>query len=244
MSKFTTEVRYICESEAGYTVSQPYEKVEEVLEKSYQKIFSNEIPFFDENYRTVLEKGILRHFYTREIGVESVGLWKLRLNTKLREIMPYYNKMYKSETLDYNPLYNFEIERTHNVTGSNLNELSYNGNSNETVNGSATTTNKNTDQFADTPQNGLTDVATGKYLSSARVVDDNATSTNTGTNSATNEYTQNGKINTTEEYIENVKGKQGDMSYSKMIMEYREALINIDVLIYDELEELFMQIWE
>ena len=244
MSKFTTEVRYICESEAGYAVSQPYEKVEEVLEKSYQKIFSNEIPFFDENYRVVLEKGILRHFYTREIGVESVGLWKLRLNTKLREIMPYYNKMYKSETLDYNPLYNFEIDRTHNVTGSNLNELSYNGESNETVNGSATTTNKNTDQFADTPQNGLTDVATGKYLSSARVVDDNATSTNTGTNRATNEYTQNGKINTTEEYIENVKGKQGDMSYSKMIMEYREALINIDVLIYDELEELFMQIWE
>ena len=31
MSKYTTEVRFICETAAGYTESQGYDKVEEVI---------------------------------------------------------------------------------------------------------------------------------------------------------------------------------------------------------------------
>ena len=53
-------------------------------------------PIFDENYRSVLETKILRHYYTREIGFETVGLWKHYLKTKLNEIMPKYNKLYEA----------------------------------------------------------------------------------------------------------------------------------------------------
>lgn len=31
MSKYTTQLRYICEVEAGYTESQPYSKVNEIV---------------------------------------------------------------------------------------------------------------------------------------------------------------------------------------------------------------------
>ena len=105
MSKYTTQVRFICENYAGLTESVGYGKVDEIIASARKKVFDFPYPIFDETYRNVLETKILKHFYTREIGAETVGLWKLWLNTKMNEIMPYYNKLYKSELLDFNPLY-------------------------------------------------------------------------------------------------------------------------------------------
>ena len=114
MSKYTTEVRFICEVNSGLNESVGYSKIEDVITGAMPKIFDFDFPIFDESYRSVLERKILKHFYTREICEETVGLWKLRLNTRLNEIMPYYNKLYKSELLNFNPLYtdNLKRERT------------------------------------------------------------------------------------------------------------------------------------
>lgn len=111
MSKYTTEVRYICEHYAGLNESTGFEDVDEIVEKARKKIFSN-YPIFDENHRAELEKKILKHYYTREIGFETVGLFKLYLNNRMAEIMPYYNKLYESETFEFNPFINtdFKIE--------------------------------------------------------------------------------------------------------------------------------------
>ena len=78
MSKYTTEVRFICETESGLTESVGYKDIDTVLDNSVDKIFDFDFPIFDENYRGVLERKILLHFYTREIGFETVGLWKLK----------------------------------------------------------------------------------------------------------------------------------------------------------------------
>ena len=109
MSQYTTELRYICESLAGLEHSVGYSDIDEVIDNSYDKIFDFNYPIFDENYRPLLEKKILKHFYTREIGQETYGLWKLKLNTKMNEIMPYYNKLYNSELLEFNPLYDVDL---------------------------------------------------------------------------------------------------------------------------------------
>ena len=111
MSKYTTEVRYICEHYAGLTESTGFEDVDKIVEKARKKIFSN-YPIFDENHRAELEKKILKHYYTREIGFETVGLFKLYLNNRMAEIMPYYNKLYESETFEFNPFINtdFKVE--------------------------------------------------------------------------------------------------------------------------------------
>ena len=123
MSKYTTEVRFICEVNSGLNESVGYSKIEDVITGAIPKIFDFDFPIFDENYRTVLEKKILKHFYTREIGEETTGLWKLRLDTKLNEIMPYYNKLYKSELLEFNPLYTANLTRTNKTDyKSNRNE--------------------------------------------------------------------------------------------------------------------------
>ena len=110
MSKYTTEVRYICETYAGYTESQGFDKVEDIITAAAPHIF-DDFEIYDENYRLVLEKKILRNYYTREISEETVGLWKLRLNAKMDLIMPFYNKLYRSSLLEFNPFYDVDLTR-------------------------------------------------------------------------------------------------------------------------------------
>ena len=45
------------------------------------------------------------------------------------------------------------------------------------------------------------------------------------------------------DYLEHVKGKMGGDSYAKMFKEYVDALLNIDMMIIDELSDLFMNLW-
>lgn len=109
MSKYTTELRFICETSAGLTDSEGYTSTRNIIEKSRAKIFDFDYPIFDENYRSVLETKIIKHYYTREIAAETVGLWKLWLDERMNNIMPYYNQLYKSELLEFNPLYDTDI---------------------------------------------------------------------------------------------------------------------------------------
>lgn len=112
MSKYTTEVRYICEYYAGYEDSQDFDKIDDIIHKSHNKVMGN-YPIFDEAYRETLDSKILKHYYTREICEETAALWRLRLNNRMNEIMPYYNKMYSSELLHFNPLYDVDISSSH-----------------------------------------------------------------------------------------------------------------------------------
>lgn len=260
MSVFTTQVRFICESLAGLKESTGYENIAQVIEGARVKIFSFPYPIYDENYRAVLETKILKHFYTQEIGLETYGLWKLKLDAKMNEIMPYYNQLYESSTHKFNPLYDVDVSRQHTRTNNGKqildgrvvsdseqdNHIMVDGTSENSV------TRTDTDKYAETPQGGLTDLQNDRYLTNARMT--NATDTSKGSSGETTtgnltintstETNNNTTINNTEDYIETVTGKQGTGSYSSMIMEYRESLINIDMMIIKELEELFMGIWE
>lgn len=109
MSKYTTELRFICETSAGLTDSEGYTSTRDIIEKSRAKIFDFDYPIFDEQYRSVLETKIIKHYYTREIAAETVGLWKLWLDERMNNIMPYYNQLYKSELLEFNPFYDTDI---------------------------------------------------------------------------------------------------------------------------------------
>lgn len=113
MSKFTTQVRFICENACGFTESKGFDDVEEIITQAAPSVFSFSFPIFDESYRLPLEKKILRHYYTREICAETVGLWKLWLCDRLNMVMPYFNKLYESELLTFNPFYDVDVTRTH-----------------------------------------------------------------------------------------------------------------------------------
>ena len=219
MSNYTTEVRYICEVNAGKTDSVGYSNIDEILEASWNKIFDFNFPIFDENYRKPLCIKILKHYYTREIGEETVGLWKLRLNSRMNEIMPYYNKLYEAWAKEFNPLFDTELTREHKLdrTGNQTGETETNA--------------INRNLYSDTPQGSLQNVDSETYLTNA---------TKDIAEGASN-YSQD--IKSTDEYLETVKGKTSGITYSKMLDEYKEALINIDLMVINELNNLFMMIW-
>lgn len=231
MSKYTTEVRYICEHFSQLNDSVGYYKVDEVIEKSREKIFNFEYPIFDENYRKIIETKILKHYYTREIGLESVGLWLLKLETKLNEIMPFYNQFYKSNLLDFNPFYDVDVKTT--------SKRETNGNTTTNSKDITNIDNDSTDRnlYSDTPQGSLKNVENETYLTNAtKNISENKT------NSVSNSNTEN-NINNLDDYIENVVGKRGGESYSKMLLDFRETFINVDMMIIEDLSDLFMNLY-
>lgn len=202
MAKYTTELRTICESLAGYDERSGFNKVDDVLSKSRNKIFSFEFPIFDEAYRSVLENKILKHYYTREIAAETFGLWQMWLDARLNEIMPYYNKLYESELLEFNPFYDVDYTKTGNREGDNTGTVDDDGTKRGTgtittdLDGTTTRTNNLTEttnmanvpktetweEFSDTPQGALTGVRNMNYLTTARhITEDGTGSSTTGT---------------------------------------------------------------
>ena len=104
LSKYTLEVRNICESLVARSERAKFMDVNEVIKLARPNIFNFDYPKWDSEYNEMLEEKILRTYYMREIGVETYGLFKLRLQVKLNDIMPYYNKLYESEKLKFDPL--------------------------------------------------------------------------------------------------------------------------------------------
>ena len=215
MSKYTTEVRFVCEMAAGLAESQGAGKVDEIITKAAPIVFDFDWPIFDENYRLGLEEKILRHYYTREICEETVGLWKLRLEDRMNLVMPKYNQLYESAKLEFNPFYDVDYTRqgTNSGEGETSGSTSSNGNS----------------MHSDTPQNGLESVLNGEYLTDADV--SNGSSQSSSQNSSSGQFQ------------ENIKGKMPGASYSRLLKEYRQTFLNIDRMVVDELNDLFMGVW-
>ena len=243
MSKYTTELRFICENYSGLLESTGYNGIEDVIESARSKVFDFAYPIFDEAYRSVLETKILKHYYTREIGAESVGLWKHWLNTKLNEIMPYYNKMYKSELLEFNPMYDVDIKKTYKLQKDGTKTDTGLTTGNVTSTDKVVYNNSNMNYYADTPQGGVSDLENLDYLTNATKDVGNGETTNTGNNTTNTNSSLASVIKNTDDYLESVSGKTSGSSYAKLLEDYRATFLNIDMMIIDELKDLFMNLW-
>lgn len=253
MSKYTTEVRFICENSAGLSESEGANNVDSILDKCWNKVFNFDFPIFDENYRQVLCKKILKHYYTREIAHETVGRWKLALNAKLNEIMPYYNQLYKSELLEFNPFYDIDLTRSREGSGtsnrtSNNTEIN-SGTSKNVSSGSSTNNTDTLNRFSDTPQNSMDTqgIADGVPLTTVTKVNEDNTTSNESTDTLTRNDNKTGSgtenINNTDKYIETVKGKQGTENYSSLLKKFRETFLNIDMMIIEDCSDCFFTLW-
>lgn len=118
MAKYTTEVRSLHRQGFDFGL------------KDY--------PIFDPAYREVLNNKILAHYRYCEIGSETPGRFKHHLNTLMDEIMPYYNKLYRSELIEFNPLYNVDYTETGTKTTTGKNDA--------TINRNMAATNDNTER--------------------------------------------------------------------------------------------------
>jgi hypothetical protein len=234
MSKYTSSIRNICFKLTGISELQGY-TVQEIVTTAFPFIFESQIPFFNEEYRTTLFSKILRHFYMREIGYETYGIWKLQINNKLYEIMPYYNQLYASAELEFDPLGNYNLTRTLTRTGTD--DTTTNGTNNELLDNTLTQTTKQ--GFSRTPQGTLANLETNAYLSEA-TMDTFTANSDSSRDTVTNE-TKDRDYN--ENVTENIKGKNSGVSNAEILLQYRQTFLNIDLQIINELEPLFMSIW-
>lgn len=105
--KLSTYIEMWSQYETGLSMA-------EKIEKGRTKLFDFQYPIFDESYRKVFETHFIRNFYMREIGFETEGLFKFNLETWLIIHMPYFNKLFESELIKYDPLENTRLNTTSN----------------------------------------------------------------------------------------------------------------------------------
>lgn len=185
MSKYTTELRYILEELAGLNESVGYNSVASVINKARTKLFDFDYPIFDENYRSVLETKICKHFYTREIGAESVGLFKLFLDSKLNEIMPYYNQLYNSQLLKFDPFIDTDYKISQDKTDKGTANDSGNNTSQTEDHGTINTTGAKVNEERTSKADEFTDAKSASETESS-------TATSTGTSTAETTGTKTG----------------------------------------------------
>lgn len=178
-------------------------------------------PIFDENYRDTLNKKILDHYLMSEIGLETPELFNHYLGSKLNEIMPYYNILYQKQTSLLNNL-------EHNV---NLTET-FNRNIENETSGESTGTSNNKTLFEDTPQ--------GQLVQSTMENMTHASNINFGKSTDTTNSTSSG--NSTEDYIKTITGNNGGKYNTEILNEIKNNLLNIDLMVINELSDLFMGI--
>ena len=133
--------------------------------------------------------------------------------------MPYYTQLYKTTTYKYDPLLNYDLteEITREIVGENSSTSS--------------TSNTGENRSYDTPvvKSNLYD-----YKKSPSFI---------GSSEDIVNYNGNANNKTNEVNRRNTKGNIGVMSSQDLIKKERELIINIDSLILDELEVLFMQVF-
>lgn len=177
-----------------------------------------------------LARKIVDHYYMRESGFETIGLFKHYAKVTMQELMEKYLPLIYSASIEYDPLVNVDytetFEREANVenTGNSTSESS-NNSSGIGIN-------------SDTPQGQVNkqSILAGTYATS--------TTTSENESSINDEVNTSSESTNNESYTKNVKGNSGvSATAQKMIEQYRQNIIAIDSEIIKELNILFMGLY-
>ena len=248
MSKYTTQLRWIVE-QIGQGLDVP--EGQEYANAVYKYIGLSKYPIFDESYRTHLNDKIIDHYFFREIGQETAAQFAQMMKRTMQEIMPKYNRLYDAIETDLNhPLSDFTRHRnidedfTSEIDGTTSSRTDGTTSSRTDGTSSASSTDHNRNVFQDTPMSllsndGSPSVEDLDYATNVTYNDSNGTtngttaSINNGTSSS--DRTDN-KVREEDEY-----GRNKSLAF--LIDEYAEKFVDIDVLIINDLEDLFFKLW-
>ena len=220
MSKYTTELRHVCENYGRDEVENWFKDycIYDYLRQNEADLVINNGVWNPDK----LARKIVDHYYMREIGFETPALFKHYAKVFMQEIMERKLPLIYSASIEYDPLVNVDYEETfnRNAIGS--------ARSNSVNNGSGLAVN------SDTPQGQINkqQILDGQYATSV------------GASESTSNITDNSNTQNNEEYSKRVKGNSGvSATAQKMIQQYRENIIAIDEDIIKELNKLFMGIY-
>lgn len=212
-SKYTLQLYYIYKDDTYNLFDQPY------------NLYNNELkPYFQEKF--------FQHFMFYEIGFDNINIFKQHLISTLNVIYPKYKQLYETEIR----CQNIDFMLNKDLKESYIRKLNgeSEGNSQASSSSDNTSTNNDLTIANDTPQNKIDDL--DKYMTSASK--SNSNSTNNSTSNANN--TIKNKSNNIEEYELISQGNIGVTSSAELLEKWRNVLINIDLMIFKELENLFL----
>jgi hypothetical protein len=125
-------------------------KIEDLSTYARNQIFNFDYPL-DPILKPTFEKMFLDHYLFRRIGFETYTAWHLHLKVKLNDIMSKYNVILK----DIN---NLTIDGRIVTENKSITE---NNSSTSNITNSGTTDNR----YSDTPENSISDIRSGDYVS-------------------------------------------------------------------------------
>lgn len=183
--------------------------------------------FFDFDYplahgidKESFETMILNHFLMRRIGYETVTAFKIALNVKMNEIMPLYNKLFES-------INNWNLFSDGEVITRMANDNTTTGTSNSNMTTNSTTSDR---RYSDTPENKMTDVRDGNYVTEYNYDQDSSSSGSNSISNTTNTNTQSETIN------------RSPSDKMRLYSEFLQSKQNIYTMIFKDLDPLFYQI--
>lgn len=193
-------------------------------------IFDFDYPIFNDEYKKKFESDFIDYFLLEEIAHETIGLFKLRLKSKLNLIMPIYNKIYESQLLEQRILDNYDVTENYQrdvINKSNRESLNISNVKNNNV---------SKELYKDAPK---TKIDIDKF--------DTVTNLSKNISDMISDSTMNNEENindtTTEKWERNMKGNIGVQTDSDAITKYWTSLRNVTLEIFEnELSCLFMGI--
>lgn len=207
------------------------------LVESGVKIWDFEYPsYYKGEEKAAFEQKVIDHFYFRQIGQETPARWLHYFRSRIREIMPYYLDIYKSVEVFKSvedPLESYNLVETYRETGTGS-ATSQDSATSETT---GSTTTDHTRKFSNTPQGSIDNI--DDYLTEATKEggtedsESSGTTTNSGSSSTETEKT----------YELSRRGNIGVQPLGQEIKILREAYINVDMMIINELNDLFLGVY-
>ena len=253
---------------ANYTM-----EIRQMIDNPLIGLFTFDYDFYSDNPKDkeAFEKLFIQWYYFREIGFETPERFKLKLQAKLNLIMPYYRQLALTEwdkvrsveqmmtsknlkeTTEHKQSIEGSNESESNATSSNHQSDSMNQSSSSSgTNTTSSTTNDKQSNLADgvaqaTLSTGyLTGVGESTNHSNASVSsndESNASNSSQGTAEQNGKTSGSNKQELTESITFSSVGDIGIQTPAYAITEWRKILININQMIIDECNDLFMKIY-
>ena len=253
---------------ANYTM-----EIRQMIDNPLIGLFTFDYDFYSDNPKDkeAFEKLFIQWYYFREIGFETPERFKLKLQAKLNLIMPYYRQLAMTEwdkvrtveqmmtsknlkeTTEHKQSIEGSNESESNATSSNNQSDSMNQSS--TSSGSSTSSSSTNDKQSNLADGVAQASLTSGYLTSvSESTNDSDTSvssdgeSNVSTSSqGTSEQTGTTSGSNKQELMETTTfssvGDVGIQTPAYAITEWRKVLININQMIIDDCNELFMKLY-
>lgn len=216
MSKYTLELRFIAED-------------------STFNLFNFDYNLYDNDLKEQFQKRFFEHFYFYEIGFKTISMFQYYLKSTLNDIYPYYKQLYETELRckDIDFMLNKDLKESY------VRELQ--SDSFSTSKGNSITKSESNSNGLNTshepPQKRIDNL--DNYVNGAEK--SKVSSDDTSNIKSTSESNIMG--NNIEKYELISQGNIGVTSSAELLEKWRSVLINIDMMIFSELENLFMQVF-